>query len=270
VDTAILTEADVAPQPDAFCIPSGEAYAFLSRSASLAGSIGLPTPGLSPPQIGFCSPIMLENNINPVQPAPAPTGAPFLAPSIPVHPRRTPEPSSTDDEELLCIKLLGHLKRQKAKGNQSCDEIMELVRKSIAAVCRILKSKQAREDYACIMLLSTIMMRMVELCEHLCLRHFEEPGRPDVLFLPSLGEAFLNENDLPYLPMDRSLEPFRPDRRAAITEVLMEASDLAVAMGNSLKKKPLAGFQTIGRHESFLLDLSHRLKRAMDKFVVEL
>ena len=46
---------------------------------------------------------------------------------------------------------------------------------------------------------------------------------------------------------------------------IVEASALVVEVGDLLKRKPLNGFQTLGRHESHHVELDLRLQRVMMK-----
>ncbi len=242
---------------------TAESYNFQDRKTSLPGSTGLPTPAFSPPQYAYLSPMILENTAPTSSTISDNTCSRFLAPPMPSPASRTPQPQPADDEEMVCIKLLGHLKKSSAKEHLSMDDHLNLIRKSNAAIRRILKSKKARSDYACVMLLSNIIMRVVEVCEKVSGIHCESPESGDATFLSSLNDNFFNDSDQIYFNADIQNEPFRPDRGATLQAMIMHVIELVSTVGNLLKRKPLNGFQTIGRHEALHLDLEKRLNTSL-------
>lgn len=268
-------------QAEFFTVPHGgvspaqsaSSYNFLDRHASRAGSTGLPTPALSPPQFAYLSPMMLEKKAT----SPTPQPPHFLAPAQPSPACPSSQSQqSPDDEEMICIKLLCHLKRSSAAAatSQSLDEHVNLVKKSNAAVRRILKSRNARSDYACVMLLSSIMLRVVELCEAVARHpHRDEQAsgsdtdvdaEADAPFLSTFADNFFNESEQAYFHNgDRLPTPPGPDRAMTQHEVLVPTLELVAAIGNMIKRKPLDGFQTLGRHESLLLELEQRLRDSL-------
>jgi hypothetical protein len=239
-----------------------DSYSFMDRKDSLPSSTGLPTPALSPPQYAYLSPMILENRpqsvVNPTNNTS--TASQFLAPSRPISAARKPEPRQAEDEEMVCIKLLGHLKKSSAKEEQSLDDLVSTIKKSDEVIRRILKSKKARADYGCIMLLSNTMIKVVDLCERVANKHFEEPDGGDAHFLSEFDDNFFNEPEQNYFNTDFSVESPQADRAAMLREMLAQSADLVQAVGCLLQRKPLNGFQAVGRHEVLHLDLSHRLR----------
>ena len=242
---------------------TAEPYNFQDRKTSPPDSTGLPTPALSPPQHAYLSPMMLENKAPPSRTTSDNTSSCFLAPPMPSPACRTPQPQPADDEEMVCIKLLGHLKKSSAKEHLSRDEYLNLIKKSNASIRRILKSKKARSDYACVMLLSNIIIRVVELCDRVSKMHYEEAQTGESIFLSSFNDNFFNDSDQTCFIGDIQNEPPRIDRGATLQGTLMHVIELVSSVGSLLKRKPLNGFQTIGRHQALHLDLQKRLNASL-------
>jgi hypothetical protein len=240
-----------------------DSYSLMDRKASLPGSTGLPTPALSPPQYAYLSPMMLENRPHSAVGTAGNITSQFLAPSRPTPAARIAEPRQSEDEEMVCIKLLGHLKKSSAKEHQSLDDLVSTIKKSNAVIRRILRSKQARSDYGCVMLLSNIMLKVVDLCERAAQKHFEEPDGGDAHFLSAFNDNFFNDPEQNYFNTDFPMESSQADRGAMLREMLTQSADLASMVGNLLQRKPLSGFQTVGRHEGLHLELGQRLKAAL-------
>jgi hypothetical protein len=240
-----------------------DSYIFMDRKDSLPGSTGLPTPALSPPQYAYLSPMMLESGPQSVLDNPCNTTAQFLAPAKPTPSARTPEPQQAEDEEMVCIKLLVHLKKGGANEYQPLDDLVNTIKKSTAVTRRILKSKKARSDYGCVMLLSNIMLRVVELCERVAQKHFEEPDGGDAHFFTAFNDNFFNDSEQNYFNTDFPMESSQADRGVMLREMVAQAADLVLAVGNLLQRKPLNGFQAVGRHEALHLELGQRLKASM-------
>jgi hypothetical protein len=240
-----------------------DSYNFMDRKDSLPGSTGLPTPALSPPQYAYLSPMMLEAGPQSVVDSACNTAAQFLAPAKPPPPTRTPEPQLAEDEEMVCIKLLGHLKRSSTNEHQSLDDLVNTIKKSNAVIRRILKSKKARSDYGCVMLLSNIMLRVVDLCERVAQQHFEEPDEEDAHFLAAFNDNFFNDAEQNYFNTDFPMGPSEADRGVMLRELVTQSVDLVLTVGSLLQRKPLNGFQTVGRHEALHLELGQRLRAAL-------
>ena len=253
--TALLREPSPAQTMDS--------YKFMERKDSLSGSTGLPTPALSPPQYAYLSPMVLENRPPSVVNTASNTTSQFRASSRPTLAARTPEPRQAEDEEMVCIKLLGHLKKSCGQESQSLDDLVSTIKKSTAVMHRIMKSKKARSDYGCVMLLSNIMLRVVDLCERAAQTHFEEPESGDAHFFSAFNDNFFNEPEQPYFNAEFQTEPAPADRGAMLCEMLAQSADLVLGVGNLLLKKPLSGFQTVGRHEALHLDLAQRLNATL-------
>jgi hypothetical protein len=240
-----------------------DSYDLMDRKGSLPGSYGLPTPALSPPQYAFLSPMMLETRPQSVVNNACTTTSQLLAPSKPTPPARTPEPLQAEDEELVCLKLLGHLKKSGAKEDQSLDDLVSIIKKSDAVIRRILKSKKARSDYGCVMLLSNIMIRVVDLCERAAQMHFEEPDVGDAHFLSAFNDNFFYDPEQNFYKTDFPMESCQADRGAMLRDMLAQSDDLVLTLGNLLQRKPLNGFQAVGRHEALHLELGQRLKTTL-------
>jgi hypothetical protein len=229
-----------------------------NRSYSTASEIsffsnsGLPTPGFSPPQLPrYLSPAHLDTR---------PTSRQSSCPVDPakLHPQRygllprNPD-SSVDDDETSCIKLLAHLKKHLADELQPREAQIELLTKSNAAVRRLLRSQAIRNDYSCHLLLSNIINHLVRLCERLC-----QGRQDDSLYLQDQihfeGMPGFFDTPLPQAnnPLDQELT------NGLVQEVLV----FTTIVGDFLKKKPIYGFQYLGRQETFHVELEQRLRNA--------
>lgn len=229
-----------------------QARCFSLSNEQYMGSLsGLPTPALSPPQISYLSPMALETrpasrqssimiNTNMLRPASA---APM---------QRTPEPQAPEDEEMVCIKLLAHIKKQ-SQVQQTPDSAISLLRKVNAALKRIIASKTARSDYSCQLLLTSILNSLVAHCERTSRLHLAARTTPqNCAFQPS--SEYFNANFPPQQSQSDVAEA------AILSELIHTVSNIAATLADSLKRKPLNGFQTLGRHESLMLTLGQRLK----------
>jgi len=163
----------------------------------------------------------------------------------------------------VCIKLLGHLKKSSARGSQSMDESLNLIRKSTAAIRRILKSKKARSDYGCIMLLSNIVLRVVELCESTCQKSVKETIYGESQFSSAFGDGIYAEPEQTFLNVEANSNSPEPEQGDVLQGLVLQTADLVAEVGNLLKRKPYDGFQTIGRHEGLHLELGQRLKASL-------
>ncbi|KIW27969.1 uncharacterized protein PV07_07662 [Cladophialophora immunda] len=237
-----------------------------NRSYSMASDIsffnnsGLPTPGLSPPQFTrYLSPAQLEtrplsrHSSCPVDPSK------LQPPTYTVPLSRNIEPG-LEDEETVCIKLLAHLKRHSSDESQPREMQIELLKKSNAAVRRILRSKSVRADYSCHLLLSNIINHLVRLCERLC------QGRLDECVLGNMECQFLQEQ-VHFEGMPGFFDTPVPSAVPAPEQDLLgnlvkEVIVFTSIVGDFLKRKPIYGFQHLGRHETFHVELEQRLKKA--------
>jgi len=216
---------------------------------------GLPTPGLSPPRFPrYLSPAQLETrpssshwhspcSIDHAKLYPGPQRQPSFPPKIDLE---------LEDEETVCIKLLAHLKKHSDE-SQPPETQVDLLNKSNSAVRRILRSKSIRSNYSCHLLLSSIINHLVRLCEGLC--QVKEEG---VSFVPE---------QVHFQGMPGFFDTPVPHAVAAIDQELMsglvkEVATFTSVVGDFLKKKPIYGFQHLGRHETFHVELEQRLKKA--------
>lgn len=252
-----------------------------NRSFSMTSEVsfftnnGLPTPALSPPQFTRClSPAQLDTrptskqgsrSTAPIDPRrlypPANTTTPFFARHV-EHPPLTPE-----DEETVCIKLLAHLKKHSSDESQPRETQLQLLKKCNAAVRRILHSKTIRSSYTCHLLLSNILSHLVRLCERLCLdmdmnssedaaRSLESQFLQDQVHYEAVPGYF--ENVAVHIPQ----QPLQASEQETMMALNREVMSFASTVADMLKRKPLGGFQTLGRHESFHAELEQRLIKA--------
>ncbi|KIW11329.1 hypothetical protein PV08_10629 [Exophiala spinifera] len=245
-----------------------------NRSFSITSEVsfftnnGLPTPALSPSQFArYLSPAQLENQSTSNQEL-----------SVPIDPRRLCPPGHTapftrhaglslvpEDEETICIKLLAHLKRHSSDASQSREMQLELLKKSNAAVRRLLQSKTIRTAYTCHLLLSNILNNLVHLCERLCQntnedsRHLSVESQfiQDQMNFDAVPGFF--ENGTAAAP-----QPIQAPDAETLKSLSREVMSFTSMVGDMLKRKPLDGFQCLGRHETFHVDLELRLSKAMD------
>lgn len=227
-----------------------------NRSSSVSSEVflmpngGLQTPGLSPPQTRYLSPVAFD--VRPVSRQTMTNNDKALNNTQNIMPTLVPE-----DEETVCIKLLAHMKKYSTSATQSQHFQLDLVSKSNASVRRILRSQTARRDYSCQLLLSSILTHLTTLCESLCNMGQTERARHDQLLqrLGSTRESFDMRTGL--VQQQTSSETLRP--------LVLEASSLVHELGDLLKRKPYDGFQVQGRQEAWVVELELRLRTALTK-----
>lgn len=250
-DPGFLTFEETTDSLSALDMADNRSYSIAS-DLSFFNSTGLPTPGLSPPQFTrYLSPAQLD-----ARPISRQSSCPIDP--MKLHPQRyatLPRHSdpSLEDEETVCIKLLAHLKKHSADESQPREMQFELLKKSNAAVRRILHSQAVRNDYSCHLLLSNIMNHLVQLCERLCRGRLDESQflQEQIHFegMPGFFDT----------PVPHNMQPVDQEQlESVVREVLVFTS----VVGDFLKKKPIYGFQTLGRQETFHVELEHRLKKA--------
>ncbi|KAL8243882.1 hypothetical protein R6Q59_010140 [Mikania micrantha] len=215
---------------------------------------GLPTPpGMSPTDMTFLSPAAFETR------PPTPRGmgladtCKFYAPKFTPSTSMTPEPL-IEDEETICIRLLAHLKKNPSE-RENYESQLQLIKKTNAAIRRLLKSRATQNDYSCQMLLSTIATHLVAMCERVCQYR---PMQTDFLH-----DHFMMDTVPGYL--DTSMvEQQTAEIHDSAKVVVNEAAVLSSAIGDLLKRRPLMnGYQGVGRHESLHVDLDVRVKKAL-------
>ncbi|OCT52977.1 hypothetical protein CLCR_10233 [Cladophialophora carrionii] len=224
----------------------------MASDLSFFSNTGLPTPSLSPPQFPrYLSPAQLE--ARPIsRQSPCPVDPSKLHPPNRGSSSR-PADRALEDEETVCIKLLAHLKKHSADDMQPREMQLELLRKSNAAVRRLLRSKSVQTDYTCHLLLSSIINHLVRLCERLCQGRLDESQ----LFYEQVHfEGMPGFFDTPVPPSSAAV-----DQQLA-GSLIQEVGVFTTVVGDFLKKKPIFGFQHLGRHETFHVELEQRLKKA--------
>lgn len=236
-----------------------------NRSFSMASDMtffnnsGLPTPALSPPQFTrYLSPGQLETRPTSrhtlVQADASKLQLPQRSPAATRHMENVQE-----DEEMVCIKLLAHIKKHASDEMQPRDLQIDLLRKCNAAMQRILKSKTIRSDYACHLVLSSIITHLVRLCEKLCLCKMEESRTLESQFLQDqvhFAEAMPGFFDA---AMCSTMVLSEQDQ---LVHLVAEVMSFISAVGEMLKQKPIPGFQYLGRHETLHFELEQRLRQA--------
>lgn len=244
-----LVDFEESIEPQTFDMMNPKAFCDSTDMSFLCNN-GLPTPGMSP-QFRYLSPAALETR--PISRATSVTTEssrllpPRFTTAFSAPPSRTPEPAQPEDDETVCIKLLSHLKKHSSQKGQSSEQDFDLLTKTNASVRRILRNKGVRSDYTCQLLLSSIITHMVDLCEQLCSQKMEEPKAPS---FEAQSEYFQITN--------------QPKSSPGTTRTqVVEATNLATEVADLLKRKPLNGFQVLGRHESHHIELDLRLQRAL-------
>jgi hypothetical protein len=222
------------------------------------GSNGLQTPCLSPPHQRYLSPAAFDRRPTSRQASVGADNHAVQQATLMVARTRMSATPQPEDEETVCIKLLSHLKKSSAAPLQQRQVQIDLLAKSSASVRRILRSQGVRKDYSCQLLLSSILTHMATLCELLCScsssTSSEACGRNEALRAgPSTSGAF--DARPGQTPIHFNLEALRP--------LVLECSSLTNDLGDMLKRKPLNGFQTLGRHERHLAELQLRLKSVL-------
>ena len=220
---------------------------------------GLPTPALSPPQFTrYLSPAQLETR---------PTSRHTFVPAntsklqLPQHNPAVGRHAEVaqEDEEMVCIKLLAHLKKHASDDMQPREFQIDLLRKCNAAMQRILNSKTIRSDYACHLVLSSIITHLVRLCERLCLCKMEEPRAVDSQFLQD--QVHFADAMPGFFDAAVSAGPVHGEQDQLVN-LVKEVMSFISAIGEMLKRKPIQGFQYLGRHETLHVELEQRLRQA--------
>ena len=230
------------------------------RSYSMASDLsffhsnGLPTPCFSPPQsTRYLSPAQLET-------CPTSRQSPCRVDPAKLHPQRYTSFSSNgnlhpEDKETVCIKLLAHLKKHSSDESQTQEVQLDLLKKSNAAVRRILRSKSIRRDYSCHLLLSSIINHLVRLCERLCQGKLEDSHfLPEQVHFGGVPGFF----DTPVVPRAAVVD------QGMASSLVREVAEFTSIVGDFLKRKPIYGFQHLGRHETFHVELEQRLQKATE------
>lgn len=216
---------------------------------------GLPTPSMSPPEMKFLTPSDLEATTPNTRPPS--TGPVLYDNSEPILTRASTfyhQRPHSEDDETIAIKLLAHLKRFSIQERQSFQSVASLVNKTNAALRRLLRSDTVKNDYTCHLLLTNIMMHLAAFCEQLMVLR-ETPTEQDLIAQSALSQG---ENDMFF--DQRSQGAQQGELSAVVKNSIYESATLCTSIGNLLKRKPLNGFQVLGRHESAQLDIERRLR----------
>jgi len=233
------------------------------EAVNLSQHGGLPTPGLSPRNnTQYHSPGIWDTTSWPVNASRSAEVSMLVPPQYSASISRMPE-EQQEDEETVCINLLSHVKKASLSKYPSRVVKPILVKETIAVVNRILRSKNTGSEYTCHLLLSSIMVHLVEICESMCNSTSMESEQAAIYFpqeafpVDSTSELFVRrniyDNQLPLTVSD------------SVKMSVLEAIALCSTIGDMLKQKPLNGFQMLGRHESLHVQLDLRLKAGLAK-----
>lgn len=226
---------------------------------------GLPTPSMSPPDMQFLSPSDLEACSQQHLASTRHHDQTILTQyAVPSHTGR-PQSSQAEDDETVCIKLLAHLKRFSSQPRQSLQSTLSLISKTNAAVKRLLRSRSIRTEYTCHLLLTSIMLHLASIYEQVLTTQQSRPQSQSKSYSEQefINECYLAEND-----QEPSSDLTHQDTQAAdsstsVKSYVHESTLLCSGIGDLLKRKPLNGFQTLGRHESALIEVEIKFKNVL-------
>lgn len=227
---------------------------MVSGDSSYLMHSGLPTPSMSPPEMKFLTPSELEATTPNARPPS--TGPVLYDSSDPTLSRASTfyhQRPHAEDDETIAIKLLAHLKRLSNQERQSFNSVASLVNKTNAALRRLLRSDTVKNDYTCHLLLTNIMTHLAGFCEQLMV--LRETATEDLI-----AESHLTQGDNEMFLDQRSHSAQQGQLSSIVKNSIHESAALCTSIGNLLKRKPLNGFQVLGRHESAQLDIERRLR----------
>ncbi|KAK5952933.1 hypothetical protein OHC33_006054 [Knufia fluminis] len=225
---------------------------------SLNMMYGIPTPSMSPPEMQFLSPADLEarNHARPYATASF-HATPQATCHLPTSQTYQPQP---EDDETVCIKLLAHMKRFSTQ-NHTFVSMLTIINKTNSALRRLLQSRTIRTDYTCQLLLTNIVLHLATFSERLL--DVPEPSSTASLEEEFIHEAYLTEGETPAYSDQRPAHTQAPVSRSIAKHSIRDATMLCSAIGDLLKRKPLNGFQILGRHESAHVEIDTRLRRVL-------
>ena len=233
------------------------------RSSSVESEVqfyvtgGLQTPDLSPPNtFRYLSPAILDATPMSRQISNTTTIPLIQRTSSAASMRSRLDLNQPEDEETVCIKLLAHLKKYSISTVPDQTFQLDLLTKSNASVRRILRFQSACNDYNCQLLLSSILTHLTTLCERLCYTDRSETVRHDQSG-PGVHQRNSQSFDM------RTGLVFQQSSSETLRPLVLETSSIALDVGNLLKRKPLDGFQTIGKWELYIVELGFRLQNAL-------
>lgn len=174
------------------------------------------------------------------------------------------EPQADLEEEMVCIKLLAYLKKCGTQEDQSLETLLSLIQKSDAVLRRILTSQRARSDYGCVMLLSSIIVKVINLCEKVCQEYFQICQSETSEFITTFGEEFLFafgerpslETERNYRNADERDQPSSSYRRT-IQDLLGLIKQGSAEVSRLLKEPD--EIQSTGKHEGLHVEMERRL-----------
>jgi len=220
---------------------------------------GLPTPSMSPPDKQYLSPGDLEARC---QSRPH-TSTPFRQTAqVASHPS-IPEAFQLldEDDETVCIKLLAHLKRVSTHGQHTFVSTVALINRINAALRRLLQSRTVRTNYTCQLLLTNVVLYLATFCERLLdVPELSNIANPAIEFI---HEAYLTEGDNTALSDQKQMPSQTSIWKSMAKHSIHEAIVLCSTTGDLLKRKPLTGFQILGKQESAHIEIDVRLRRVL-------
>lgn len=162
--------------------------------------------------------------------------------------------SHPNDGQMLCLNLLGNLRRVLVRPQLQFGALLALITNTNAVIQRILRQKSIRSDYTGQLMLSVACIYLVNLCE--------------LLKKAEAGSAQSQSRGA--RPEQEPLEPATStEENQARSRALMAVHDvrqICSNVGDLLKRKPLAGFQVLGRQESAHIELEIRLDQVLSCF----
>ena len=206
-------------------------------------SNGLLTPCVSPPQMPY---IPTDNQLHsrssssaPAISQPATWQTQPYSPPIPV----------ADDEETTTIKLLAYLKTASLEQQHTFSSIHSLVDRTNKAMIQLLNRPQIQSNYTCQLLFSTILIHLTSFCE-------------------TMGTLYNLEsfNDLEFINESCLTDQSPPTSKELAKISTEEAFTICLYVADLLKRKPLNGYQALGRHESAQIELDIRLRNVLAVF----
>lgn len=235
------------------------------NESSFLMNTGLPTPSMSPPDMQFLTPSDLEawsrqTSVSKNHDQSIPAQYAMRSQSA------RHQAYHVEDDETVCLRLLSHLKQFSSQQRQPLQLTLSLVHRTNATIRRLLRSRTIRSDYTCHLLLTSIVLHLISLCEKASSTLQKQPLKPysDQDFI---NECYLTENE-----QESSADSVRQDTQVADStasskSLVHDSALLCSSIGDLLKRKPLNGFQTLGRHESALIEIGVRFNRVIASIV---
>lgn len=232
-----------------------------NKDSSIIANTGLPTPSMSPPNMQFLAPSDLENcsrhnEAHRVQ------GHSDLAEQTARSQYGSPQVVQMEDDESACLRVLTHLKRYSSQQRQPLKLTLSLAHRTNATVKRLLRSRTIRSDYTCHLLMTSIMLHLASMYERTWSVMQPPPSKvySDQEFI---NEYYLTENDQETSSNSTRQDTHPMGSTVSIKNHVHESAVLCSQIGDLLKRKPLQGFQTLGRHESTLIEVGLRFREVL-------